>query len=65
MAPPARMPTTAGAQLSESSQVEWNAKTTQRKESDKRPIVPETGTPRNELSRKLTRLSLRLQKASG
>ena len=32
--------------------------------SDKRPIVLETGTGKNKLSRKLTRLSLRFQKTS-
>ena len=30
-----------------------------------RPIVPETGTVKNELSRKLMRASLRFQKTSG
>ena len=42
-----------------------NAKKTQSKGTNKRPIVPETRTVKNELSRKLTRLSLRFQKTSG
>ena len=42
-----------------------NAKKTQGRGSDKKPSVLETGTAKNEFSRKLTWLSLRFQKTSG
>ena len=41
-----------------------NTKKTQCRASDKKPSMLETGTVKNELSRKLTRLSLRFQKTS-
>ena len=43
---------------------ELKAKKTQRRGSDKKPNMLETGTAKNELSRKFTRLSLRFQKTS-
>ena len=39
-------------------------KKTQHRGSDKKPNMLETGTAKNELSRKLTQLSLRFQKTS-
>ena len=44
--------------------VEVDAKKTQPGGSDKKPSVLETGTVKNELSRKLMQLSLRFQKTS-
>ena len=57
-----KRPSTAGAQLSEAPTVEAEGEETQCRG---RPIVLETGTAKNELSRKLTRLSLRFRKTSG
>ena len=54
----------SGAQLRKAP-VEAEGEETQLRGSDKRPIVLETGTVRDELSRKLTQLSLRFQKTSG
>ena len=56
MAPTMRRTNTAGAQLRESSH--------QHGGSNKKPIVLETGTAKNELSRNLTWLSLRFKKSS-
>ena len=56
-----KRPSTAGAQLSEALTLEAEGKETQRRG---RPIVLETGTVKNKLSRKLTRPSLRFQKTS-
>jgi len=44
------------------SRWKWNAKKTQHSKSDKKPSMLETRTMKNELSRKLTQLSLRFQK---
>ena len=55
---------TAGAQLRKAPVVEVEGEETQLRGSDKRPIVLETGTVRDELSRKVTQLSLRFQKTS-
>ena len=57
-----KRPSTAGAQLSEAPALEAESEETQRRG---RPIVLETGTTKNELSRKFTRPSLRFQKTSG
>ena len=56
-----KRPSTAGAQFSEAPALEAEGEETQRRG---RPIVLETGTAKNELSRKLTQPSLRFQKTS-
>ena len=56
-----KRPSTAGAQLSEAPVLEAEGKETQLRG---RPIVLETRTVKNKLSRKLTRPSLRFQKTS-
>ena len=40
-------------------------KKTQRRGSDKKPTMPEIGTAKNKLGRKLTQRSLRFQKTFG
>ena len=76
MAPAKWRPSTAEAQLGEApvaeaehkenpAQWKWNVKKTQGRGSDKKPIMLETRTAKNELSRKLTRLRLRFVKTSG
>ena len=57
-----KRPSTAGAQLSKSPALEAEGGETQLRG---RPIVLETRTAKNELSRKLTWPSLRFQKTSG
>ena len=59
---PWKRTSTAGAQLSEAPQLEAEGEETQRRGS---PIVLETRTAKNELSRKLTLPSLRFQNTSG
>ena len=54
-----KRPSTAGDQLSEAPALEVEGEETQLRG---RPILLETGTVKNELSRKLTRPSLRFQK---
>ena len=61
MAPARRRPSTAGAQLSEVPALEAEDEETQ---SRGRPIVLETWTAKNELSRKLMRPCLRFEKTS-
>ena len=57
-----KRPSATGAQLSEAPMLEAEGEETQ---SRGRPIVLETGTAKNELSRKLRRPSLRFQKTFG
>ena len=57
-----KRPSTAGAQLSEAPALEAEDEETQCRG---RPIMLETGTVKNELSRNLTRPSLKFQKTSG
>ena len=57
-----KRPSTAGAQLSNAPMLEAEGEETQCRG---RPIVLETGTAKNELSRKLMQPSLKFQKTSG